>query len=203
MCLRIASLICLVICLWNPVANSQDIRTGSFIANDPSVYSISGSVEYIKDTDNTLTVAFKNDFATVQGSRLEVFLSTDDNFDNDDLLISQEPIGGGVGLGIAITGPQTFSVPSGVDFAQYDYVLVQCTSFNVLWGYAEFSAVEGGGNNDGGDNGNGKNGGSNSNNTWTILDVDEGEKPTLTIDNNGQPHIAFVDEWKYFSIHFN
>lgn len=170
------------------IGNTQEIRTGSFIANDPTVYPISGSVEYIQAEDSSLTVEFKNDFATVQGSRLEVFLSTDASFDNDDLMISEGPIGNGVGFGLALTGPQDFTIPDGVEFSQYDYVLVQCTSFNVLWGHAEFSGGSGG-NQDGGGNNNGG-----SNNTWTIIDVDEGEKPTLTLDNNGQVHIAFMDE---------
>ncbi len=29
---------------------------------------------------------------------------------------------------------------------------------------------------------------------WTVMDVDEGEKPTLTIDINDVPHIAYIDE---------
>ena len=29
---------------------------------------------------------------------------------------------------------------------------------------------------------------------WTVMDVDEGEKPTLTLDENDVPHIAFINE---------
>lgn len=173
---------------FNSIGHSQDVRTGSFVAFNPSIYAITGTVEMSVDATDGLTVKFKNDFATVQGVKLEVFLSTDAEFSAaDDIKISTDPIGQGVPMGVAITGPRTFVVSDSVSLDQYDNVLVQCTSFGVLWGHAELSGSQGNGN------GGNMNGGGTTN-TWTVIDVDEGEKPTLTIDNNGVPHIAFIDE---------
>lgn len=164
--------------------SQQQIRTGNFIANNSSIYPLTGGVEFVKEEDGSQKVNFKNDFATVQGIKLEVFLSEDAKFDiPDDLKISDEPIGMNVAMGIAITGPRSFTVPSDVDINTYSYVIVECTSANILWGYAELSILDGG-----------NNGGNQTNNTWTVVDVDEGEKPTLQIDKNNIPHIAFMNE---------
>lgn len=180
-------ILCISLVLLGSIGISQETRTGSFIAHNPSVYAISGSVEMSAADNDGLKVSFMNDFATVQGLKLEVFLSTDAEFHaNDDLKISIDPIGQGVGFGLAITGPRTFDVSSDVTLSQYDYVLVQCTSFGTLWGYAELSGATG--------NGDGMNNTGGSLNEWTVIDVDEGEKPTLTIDKDGTPHIAFIDE---------
>lgn len=173
------TLLLLILCSSSILFGQQQIRTANFIANNSTVYPITGSVEFVKEADGTQAVNFKNDFATVQGITLEVFLSTDADYDAaDDFKISDAPIGMSVAMGIAITGPRSFVVPPEVDIATYDYVIVQCTSAAVLWGYAELSALD---NNM-------------STNTWTAIDVDEGEKPTLQLDNNGIPHIAYMYE---------
>ena len=173
-------LLILTICSSSILFCQEQLRTANFIAHNGTVYPITGSVEFIKEADGTQAVSFKNDFATVQGISLEVFLSTDADYDEaDDFKLSDAPIGMGVAMGIAITGPRSFVVPPEIDIASYDYVIVQCTNANILWGYAELSAL---------DNGN------MSTNTWTVIDVDEGEKPTLRLDNNGVPHIGYMYE---------
>ena len=173
------TLLLLILSTSSILFGQQQIRTANFIANNSTVYPITGSVEFVKEEDGTQTVNFKNDFATVQGITLEVFLSTDADYDAaDDFKISDDPIGMGVAMGIAITGPRSFVVPPEVDIATYDYVIVQCTTASTLWGYAELSSLDT----------------NMSTNTWTMVDVDEGEKPTLQCDKNGIPHIAYMNE---------
>lgn len=110
-------------------------RTGSFIQNS-AVYPISGDVTVIYNA-GSIIVEFENNFSTIQGITLEVFLGKRNNLDtNTDLLISNEPLDSGTPMSTPITGSRTFTPPLGTNLYDFDNVLVYCTSANVLWGYA-------------------------------------------------------------------
>jgi len=162
--------------------HAQEDRQGSFIAGG-SIYPIEGTVSLSTEGQVT-TVNFGNDFKTVQGIRLEVFLSTDSDYDaTQDLKISEAPLDQGSAMNTPISGAMSFTVPAEANADDYSFVVVQCTSASVLWGYAELMGSEGGGNSN-----------NNSQNTWLITEVDEGQKPTIAIDNNGNPQIAIISE---------
>lgn len=111
-------------------------RTGSFVANDPGVYPISGDVR-VEYNAGSVTVFFENNFATVQGLALEVFLSRSKNLNTGtDTKISLMPLDQGTPTNTPIIGMRTFNVPTGVSLYEYDNVLIQCTTINELWGHA-------------------------------------------------------------------
>ncbi len=120
---------------------SQTTRTGMFTANMPNVYPISGDVTVTNNNGN-LIVDFASNFQTIQGITLEVFLGKANALNTaTDVLISTIPLGPGIPFQGPITGAHSYTVPSGIDINDFDYVLVQCTSANILWGYTELTTV--------------------------------------------------------------
>jgi len=109
-------------------------RTGSFIENS-AVYPISGDVTVTYNA-GIISVQFENNFSTVQGITLEVFLGKSNNLNTaTDLKISTAPLDSGTPMSTPITGSRTFTASSGTNLYEFDNVLVYCTSANVLWGY--------------------------------------------------------------------
>ncbi len=124
----------LVFCLLN-VAFAQLSRTGNFVANT-AIYPISGDVT-VTSNAGIISVQFENNFSTIQGIRLEVFLGKSKNLNTaTDLKISTVPLDDGTAMSTPITGVRTFAVPLGTNLYEYDNVIVQCTVANVLWGHA-------------------------------------------------------------------
>lgn len=114
---------------------AQLTRTGSFVAGT-ALYPISGDVT-VTSNAGTITVEFENNFSTIQGIRLEVFLGKSKNLNTGtDLKISTVPLDDGTAMSSPITGTRTFAVPAGTNLYEYDNVIVQCTVANVLWGHA-------------------------------------------------------------------
>ena len=191
--MRITLSTAIISCLLCMQGTAQIIRTGEFVQNS-NVYPISGTATYTEVTNTEKTVKFEDNFKTIQGIQLEVFLSVDGDYDaEEDFKISDAPLDEGSAMNTPINGPIDFTVPSQVNIADYQYVVVQCTNANVLWGAALLgnpnNEMDGGvGDNDGG------NENENSSSAWISMDVDEGIKPSLSLDNNGVPHIAFVSE---------
>jgi len=119
-----------------PVAHAPIQRTGNFIANDGNVYPISGDVT-VSQENGILTVVFESNFATIQGVKLEVFLSKSNALNPaTDQKISLEPLDNGSPFMSPITGMRTFTAAQGTNIYEFDNVIVQCTSVNTLWGYA-------------------------------------------------------------------
>lgn len=139
--LRILIIFIAALCFQN--VHSQCTRTGNFVAADPSQYPISGDATII-DNGNELMVRFEENFATVQGAMLEVFLSKTGTLDTaNDLKISSDPLDRGSATGTPISGVHEFAVPSGITVEDFDHVLIQCTTINALWGNVALGDNEG------------------------------------------------------------
>jgi len=135
-----ATLLFLLICM---TSYSQLTRTGSFVAADSSTYPITGDVT-VTENSGVMTVVFETNFSTIQGFVLEVFLSKTGILDtNTDLKISTMPLDSGSPFMSPITGMRSFTVPAGTSISDFDHVLVQCTSANVLWGNVSLSSIQG------------------------------------------------------------
>ncbi len=115
---------------------AQQPRTGSFVANDPAVYPVSGDVTVIDDF-GPIIVIFESNFSTVQGLTLEVFLTKTPTLNlATDIKISTTPLDAGTPTNTPITGMRMFNVPPGVKLHDFENVIIQCTSINELWGHA-------------------------------------------------------------------
>lgn len=131
------------------VAHSQCFREGAFAAiDDPAQYPVSGTGSILFETDGTKKVVFADDFATVQGIELRVFLSTTErlNQGGTELEVTTEPLqddNGGQDTNDPITGMKTFDVPESVNLGDFSYIIIQCVQADVLWGRVDLGQNEG------------------------------------------------------------
>lgn len=129
--------------------NAQCLRQDTFTAIDePDQYPIEGTVVMQFETDGSKQVVFQEDFATVQGLELRVFLSTTERLaqGGTEIEISTEPLqddNGGQDMGDLITGMKIFDIPDTIGLEDFDYVIVQCVQADVLWGRAFLGELEG------------------------------------------------------------
>ncbi|MEM8524874.1 MAG: T9SS type A sorting domain-containing protein [Bacteroidota bacterium] len=125
------------------LAWGQCLRSGSFVAADPDRYAISGDASFEKSEDS-IKVIFQDNFSTVQGLDLDVFLSKTSSLDkNTDIKISAKPLDEGSRLGTPIKGKMTFEIDATVQLEDFDYIIVQCISVNEQWGHVALGEMEG------------------------------------------------------------
>ncbi|GGI56673.1 T9SS type A sorting domain-containing protein [Winogradskyella haliclonae] len=129
--------------------NAQCSRGGSFVQSDPA-YAISGDANITFTTSGDKDVIFESNFATVQGADLRVYVSKMDDIKTpgaDAIQISSQLInddGGTGGPGTSpITGMMTFALPSNVELADFDYIVIECIVINERWGYVALGANTG------------------------------------------------------------
>ncbi|MEN0047292.1 MAG: T9SS type A sorting domain-containing protein [Bacteroidota bacterium] len=121
----------------------QCLRSGNFVAADPDRYAISGDANF-EIHEDSIRVVFQDNFSTVQGLDLDVFLAKTDNLDRDtDIKISAKPLDQGSNLGTPITGKMTFEIDSDIELEDFDYIIVQCVTINEPWGHVALGEVEG------------------------------------------------------------
>lgn len=140
-------------CLFAIIAQisiAQCDRTGTLIAiDDPGAYPVTGTSVQTFLTDGTKQLHFADDFETVQGIELRVFLSTTERLsdaNNNSVEVTTEPLqddNGGQDMGDPITGSKTFDIPNNVAINDYNYVIIQCVVADVLWGRATLSSPTG------------------------------------------------------------
>lgn len=139
----------LILILTSFSLNAQCSREDSFEAiDDPAQYPVSGTASLTFELDGTKEVTFGDDFVTIQGIELRVFLSSTPRLaqGGNELEVTTEPLqddNGGTDMGDPITGAKTFEVPSNVELGDYDYIIIQCVQADVLWGRADLAEAQG------------------------------------------------------------
>lgn len=105
-------------------------RTGSFQGTDVSVV---GTATFIQN-GSTKTIELGTDFLSDSGPDLDVYLSPDPN-----------PVANGIKLEAltSLSGTQTYDVPVGIEINDYEYIVVHCTQYNHLYGYALLNTASG------------------------------------------------------------
>lgn len=130
--------------IWIVSIQAQCVRSGAFVANDPARYPLSGDGSLVFNEGGNMKAKFDENFATVQGLALEVFLSKTGILDTDtDVKISTTPLGEGITTGGPITGEHIFDIPADIAIEDFDHLLIQCTSINELWGNIALTQPEG------------------------------------------------------------
>ena len=140
--------------------NAQCTRGGTFDSTgnpNTGTYPISGSANITVGSDGILRVNFENDFVSVQGFQLQVFLSTQQSLnmsspstflrvDQDgDLVCDPHSSFERSHNEEAMTGAITFSEDlTGVSLNDYQYIILQCVEFNVPWGFVNLGAQSSG-----------------------------------------------------------
>lgn len=90
-----------------------------------SSHSTSGTARIVKDSSNSRFLVFEN-FSTDNGPDLRVWLSK-----NTNAAQYQE-----VGKLTAVAGNFSYKLAANINLAVYNYVLIWCEDFSVLFGYA-------------------------------------------------------------------
>jgi len=128
---------------------SQCQRSGAFVQSDPA-YSISGTGKVLFETNGNKNVVFENDFMTVQGADLRVYLSKTDDIataGSDAIQISNQlenDAGGFGGPGTSpITGMMTFPIPTDTDLNDFNFIVIQCIAINERWGHVTLGDTTG------------------------------------------------------------
>jgi len=106
------------------VGNNDATRTGMFSGRNG--YHAEGTA--VLETIDVMTVlAFGSDFSTQSGPGLYVYLSP-----------NEQNVTGGLSLGPldSTSGAQAYELPEGADPAKYDYVIIYCQPFGVLFAVA-------------------------------------------------------------------
>lgn len=135
--------------LISTITQAQCFREGALAAvDDPQDYPVEGTAFLQFETDGSKQVIFADDFATVQGIELRVFLSTTERLDQGgtELEVTTEPLqddNGGQDMNDPITGMKTFDVPDSVNLGDFTYIIIQCVQADVLWGRATLGDNEG------------------------------------------------------------
>lgn len=107
------------------VIETSPLIEGTFVA---SAHSVMGQAYVFKDSNGKSYLRFQ-DFETVNGPNLHIYLATDtsaeDYVDLGDIR--------------ATKGNVNYELPDDLDFEKYDTVLVWCVPFRVLFSYAELN----------------------------------------------------------------
>jgi len=130
--------------------NAQCERSGSFVQSDPQ-YFLSGDAKVLFMQDGSKKVIFEENFTSVQGANLRVFVSTTQDILAPGASIAEVTTGqlvsddGTTSPPLRpLTGMKTFDFPAGSGIDDYDYIVIQCTTINEPWGYASLGSPSAG-----------------------------------------------------------
>ena len=128
---------------------AQCVREGALEAiDDPDQYPVTGTAQIEFLLDGTKQVVFQDDFETVQGIELRVFLTTTPRLDQGGVEqeVTTEPLqddNGGQDTGDIISGFKSFDMPDDIELADFQYVIIQCVQADVLWGRTLLGEAQG------------------------------------------------------------
>ncbi|WP_415404763.1 DM13 domain-containing protein [Tateyamaria sp. SN3-11] len=105
-------------------ADAGTVATGTFTG--ASDHITTGGVEVVKNADGSHTVILGDDFSLDGAPDPRVGFGKDGKYD----------LATGMGLLKSLNGKQTFTVPAGVDPADYNEVYIWCLKFSVPLGVA-------------------------------------------------------------------
>lgn len=129
--------------------SAQCVRQDALEAiDDPAQYPVTGTALLEFNLDGTKRVIFAEDFETVQGLELRVFLATTPrlNQGGTELEVTTGPLqddNGGQDMGDTISGLKTFEITSDIGIHDFEYIIIQCVQADVLWGRALLGEAQG------------------------------------------------------------
>jgi hypothetical protein len=104
-------------------------RTGTLVRGPVSYDHADGSVTLELNSEGKPVLTFGDDFESVNGPRLEVFLSKS-GLPSDGITLGKLR---------QLSGAHSYELPAGVAIDTYDYVIVYCVAFNVVFGTAQLN----------------------------------------------------------------
>ena len=125
----------------------------NFGNNTTTGYGISGDVNIVLNTNNTVTLNLGSNFSTANGPDIRAYLVNSNGLNDTQLqnsliedLINIELglVGCGFGLcspAISASGAKSFTIaiPNGQDIRDYDKIFFYCLNFNQFWDFGSFT----------------------------------------------------------------
>lgn len=111
-------------------ATATKLLTGTF---HPRAHQGTGRAHVEQAVDGAQTLVFEADFATINGPRLEVYLSALTGADGSGHRKNALRLGPLQG----VTGEQAYDIPEGTQLSDYHSVIVWCEDFSVLFTIAD------------------------------------------------------------------
>ena len=135
------------------VVLAQCTRSGTFVQSDP-VYFLSGSANVTYAMDGSKSLIFEDDFQSVQGADLRVYLSKDADIlaaGSEAIEITTSPLLGDNGRTSPpqspITGMKTFPISDAmfpdIQIEDFNFIVIQCIAINERWGYVDLGPEDG------------------------------------------------------------
>ena len=130
--------------------NAQCTQAVFGFGNNTSIpmYNVSGNVEVVLNTNQTVTLNLASNFMTANGPDVRAYLINPNGLSDAQLKTSpianlQRIMFGIVSSsGIPANGAKTFTVPipTGINITQYTKVMLYCLNFNQFWDFGTFNA---------------------------------------------------------------
>lgn len=110
-----------------PSINSQcSVRTSTFQNGD---YVVTGTARLEFSSTGKKILSFDN-FSTMAGPDVDVYLSNTNNSVTGGIKISD----------VSYSTTSQYTVPTGIDINDYQYIVLWCTDFGQYWGFGQLSA---------------------------------------------------------------
>jgi Secretion system C-terminal sorting domain/Electron transfer DM13 len=120
-------------------SNASGFGNNSAIA----MYNVTGNVQVVLNTNNTITVNLMSNFATASGPDVRIFLVNRGLLNDAMLKIpSQFLAAPKIEMGLSpASGVATFTkpIPAGINIAQYTTVYFYCQAFNQFWDFGSIT----------------------------------------------------------------
>jgi Electron transfer DM13/Bacterial Ig-like domain (group 2) len=106
---------------------SGGTRTGTFVMRPGSGHDVRGAATLSEQPGGNLVLFLGDDFASAGGPDVEVFLSTTNTVGSNSITLGNLR---------NFSGASSYDVPVGVQLSTYDWVIIHCVPFNIVFGYA-------------------------------------------------------------------
>jgi len=110
-----------------PFTVSDGTRTGTFVMRPGSGHDVRGTATLSEQPGGNLVLSLGSDFASAGGPDVEVFLSTTNTVGSNSITLGNLK---------NFSGASSYDVPAGVQLTTYDWVIIHCVPFNIVFGYA-------------------------------------------------------------------
>ena len=124
--------------------SAQCSENASNFGNNTSTpsYNISGDVNVVLNTNNSVTINFASNFSTASGPDVRLYLIKSEGKSISDLKKLNPENLDNISFGlIGFSGPQNYTetIPNDVDISEYDTVFFYCLQFTAFWDLGTFT----------------------------------------------------------------
>lgn len=125
--------------------NAQCVENATKFGNNTRIrsYNISGDINVVLNSNNTVTINFANNYRTASGPDVRLYLINSNGRSDAQLKNLNPNTIENVSFGlVGFSGAQSFTqtIPSNIDITTYNTVFFYCLEFNQFWDYGTYSS---------------------------------------------------------------